>query len=82
MVEIRYSNAAAKALRRSDKRALIREKIDQLAVDPASLGANVIRLSGRDDFRLRVQNWRVLFRIEQGVLLVDQVQPRGAAYED
>lgn len=81
-MEIRYSNAAAKALRRSDKRALIREKIDQLALDPASLSTNVIRLSGRDEFRLRVQNWRVLFRIEEGVLLVDQVLPRGSAYEE
>jgi mRNA interferase RelE/StbE len=81
-VQIRYSHAAAKALRRSDKRDLIRAKIDQLAFDPPSVGANVIRLTGRDDFRLRVQNWRVVFRIEDDVLLIDQIQPRGSAYED
>ena len=69
-------------MRRCDKRKLVREKIEKLADDPFSLSANVRRLTGREDYRLRVQNWRIIFRIEGGVLLIDQVLPRGSAYED
>ena len=81
-MEISYSSAASRALRRCDKRQLIRDKIEQLGRDPLSLSANVKRLTGRDDYRLRVQNWRVVFRIEDEVLCVDQVLPRGSAYEE
>lgn len=81
-MEIRYSNEAAKALRKCDKRTLIKEKIELLARDPLTLKANVKRLKGRDDYRLRVQNWRILFRIEDDILHVDDVTPRGSAYED
>ena len=82
MMEIRYSSTSSRDLRRCDKRKLVREKIEQLARDPLSLSANVIRLTGRDDYRLRVQNWRILFRFGESVLLVDQVLPRSSAYED
>jgi mRNA interferase RelE/StbE len=81
-VEIRYSVSAAKALRRCNKRKLVREKIELLAVDPLALRANVIGLSGRQEYRLRVQDWRVIFRIESEVLIIDEVAPRSSAYED
>jgi mRNA interferase RelE/StbE len=81
-VEVRLTRAAAKAISRSDKRKLIRKKIAQLADDPESLKANVSRLQGREDFRLRVQNWRVIFRIERDTVLVKAVLPRGSAYEE
>lgn len=81
-MEIRYSAAAARALRRCDKRKLIREKIELLSREPLALSANVKRLSGREEYRLRVQNWRVLFRLGDGILEIDDVLPRGSAYED
>jgi mRNA interferase RelE/StbE len=81
-MEIRYSNSARKALRRCDKRELIREKIEILVRDPLALSANVKRMVGRDDYRLRVQNWRVMFRFDGEVLNIDDVLPRGSAYED
>lgn len=80
-MEIRFSRSAAKALVRSNKRALIREKIGALADDPLSLSANVKRLQGRPEYRLRVQDWRVIFRIEENVLWIDDIAPRGSAYE-
>lgn len=80
-LEIRYSNDVLRTLRRSNKRDLIRRKIDELARDPEALRANVKCLQERPDFRLRVQDWRVIFRIEAGVLWIDQVLPRGSAYE-
>ena len=66
---------------RSSKRTLIRQKIDELAADPLSLNQNVIRLQGRTDYRLRVQDWRIIFRIEDSILWIDDVAPRGSAYE-
>lgn len=70
-----------RALLRSNKRTLIRQKIDELANDSASLEANVKRLQGRPEYRLRVQDWRVIFRIDQDILWIDDIAPRGSAYE-
>ena len=79
--EIRYSDEALRALRRLNKRDLVRRKIRELADNPDSLRANVKRLQGRSDSRLRVQDWRVNFRVEGNVLWIDKVLPRGSAYE-
>jgi mRNA interferase RelE/StbE len=80
-VDIRFSKTAMRALLRSNKRTLIRQKIDELANDSASLEANVKRLQGRPEYRLRVQDWRVIFRIDQDILWIDDIAPRGSAYE-
>jgi mRNA interferase RelE/StbE len=79
-MEINFSKGALKALVRSNKAALIRRKIDELATDPLSQAANVKRLQGRPEFRLRVQDWRVIFRMEEGVLWIDDIGPRGSIY--
>lgn len=69
-----------KALIRSDKRGLLRQKIDELAAEPLALAANVKKLQGRPEYRLRVQDWRIIFRIEDNVLWIDDVGPRGSLY--
>ncbi|WP_375397422.1 type II toxin-antitoxin system RelE/ParE family toxin [uncultured Sphingomonas sp.] len=79
-MEIRFSSSAAKALARSHKGALIRSKIDDLEAEPLSQNRNVRRLQGRSEYRLRVQDWRVIFRIENGVLWIDEIAPRGSVY--
>lgn len=81
-MRIEISRNAAQALRKSNKRTLIAQKIDALAEDPLSQRANVIRLKGKTAFRLRVQDWRVVFRIEEDTLFVDAIEPRGSAYEE
>jgi mRNA interferase RelE/StbE len=80
-MEIRFSKTAMRALLRSNKRALIRQKIDELAMEPLSQSPNVKRLQGRPEYRLRVQDWRVIFRIEGSILWIDDIAPRGSAYE-
>ena len=80
-MEVRFSKSAMRDLLRCNKRALIRQKIDELAADPLSLSPNVIRLQGQSGYRLRVQDWRVIFRIEDSILWIDDVAPRGSAYE-
>lgn len=80
-MEVRFSRTAARVLLRSNKAALIRRKIGELAADPSSQGANVKRLQGRPEHRLRIQDWRVIFRIEDDVLWIDDIGPRGSIYE-
>jgi len=80
-LEIRYADEVLRTLRRLNKRDLIRRKIEELAADPEFLGPNVTRLQDRPESRLRVQDWRVIFRIEGNILWIDKVLPRGSAYE-
>lgn len=81
-MKVILSKAAQISLARSNKRDLIASKIRALANDPASMNQNVTKLKGRLQSRLRVQDWRVLFRIEDATLIVDDIGPRGAVYED
>jgi len=81
-VQVVISSSAGRSLRRCNKRKLIARKIEELAADPAALAANVIRLKGRPGFRLRVQDWRIIFRIEDDILHIDEIEPRGSIYED
>lgn len=80
-MEIRFSKTATRMLLRSNKRTLIRGTIEELASDPLSQSANVKKLQGRPEYRLRVQDWRIIFRIEDGVLWIDDIAPRGSAYQ-
>jgi mRNA interferase RelE/StbE len=59
----------------------IRAKIDQYAVDPASLANNVIQLTGSTARRLRVAGFRVLFTETETTITVLDVGPRGNIYE-
>ena len=79
-MEVVFSRTALKALRKSGKAALIMAKIDELASDPIAMAANVKKLTGRPEGRLRVQDWRIIFRIEGDTLLVDDIGPRGSIY--
>jgi mRNA interferase RelE/StbE len=81
-VEIRFSKSATRSLLRSNKRALIRNKMAELSIDPLSLSANVVKLTGRSEYRLRIQDWRVIFRTENGILWIDDIAPRGSVYEE
>lgn len=69
-----------RTLVRSDKRNLLRRKIDELAAEPLALAPNVKKLQGRSEYRLRVQDWRIIFRIEDGILWIDDIGPRGSVY--
>ena len=79
-MEVRVSKAANRALLRSNKRTLLRQKIGELAAEPLSQSANVKKLRGRPGYRLRVQDWRIVFRIEDEVLWIDEIGPRGSVY--
>ncbi len=82
---IEFSRDAAKTLLRmpTNTAALIRKKIDLLAQAPFAPNANVKALRGRPAFRLRVGDWRVIYELDHGriVVLVLDIGPRGSIYE-
>jgi mRNA interferase RelE/StbE len=81
-VRVIFSKLAGRSLHRCNKRKLVREKIEAYANNPVAMEGNVIKLQGREEFRLRVQDWRVLFRIEGDAMIIDDIAPRGSVYED
>ena len=81
-MKIVISKPARRALGRSNKRVLIARKIEELSIDPEAKAGNVKGLVGRPGFRLRVQDWRVIYRVEDDILYIDEIEPRGSVYED
>ena len=84
MHSIRYTSDGLKTLRRMPRNTadLIRRKIQEVAVDPAT-SRNVKKLKGRDGYRLRVGDWRIVYDLDNGVLvlIVIEIGPRGSIYD-
>ncbi|WP_244222581.1 type II toxin-antitoxin system RelE family toxin [Cupriavidus lacunae] len=82
---IEFSRQAAQALKAMPRNVatIIRTKLDALAADPYAPNPNARKLAGRDGYRLRVGDWRVLYQIEHGrlVIMVLAIKPRGGAYQ-
>ena len=57
-------------------------KIKEVAVDPYAPNNNLTKLQGRDGYRLRVGDWRVIYELqdERLVMLVLGMGPRGDIY--
>jgi mRNA interferase RelE/StbE len=76
---------AVKTLRRipANTARLIRTKIDLLARDPMAPNNNVKALQGREGYRLRVGDWRVIYELDHDrrILTVLAIGPRGGVYE-
>ncbi len=64
--------------------ALIREKLADVAAlePPYQERQNVTKLVGREGYRLRIGDWRVLFAVSEQSLDVLTIAPRGSAYDD
>jgi mRNA interferase RelE/StbE len=78
-----YSKAAMRALRRMPRTTtdLIRSKIEAYAEDPASQ-ANIVKAQkGREGYRLRVGDWRVIMDDQGNVLAILDIGPRGSVYD-
>ena len=85
MYSIEFSKAANKTLATmpKDLRALILTKLVALATDPHGTQHQARRLAGRPEYRLRVHDWRVIYRLveDRVVLLVIKIGSRGHVYE-
>jgi len=80
---IRFETRAEKDLRRLDPSVARRvvESLDRVLVRDPSV--DLRRLRGSDEWRLRVDDWRVRLRLDfdARIIIVVRVLPRGRAYE-
>lgn len=85
MYQIEYTRDAVKALKAMPRNVSlqVRSKIELLAADPFATNNNVKKLVGREAYRLRVGDWRVIYEIEGGRLVIHvlTVAPRGGVYQ-
>ena len=85
MKQVSVSVNASKTLTRlpANTARLIRKKIEQYATDPEALANNVKALKGaKGVLRLRVGDWRVLFREDAASVAVLAIGPRGSIYDE
>ena len=66
----------------SNMERTIISKIDDLAADPFAPNNNVTALTAADGFRLRIGDWRVLYRLDTGArrMTIVAIVPRRDAY--
>ena len=80
--EVRLHPDAARAFRRlhGQLRERIRVAIDALAVDPRPAG--VVKLAGRDDYRVRVGDYRIVYAVDdtERLVLVARIAHRREVY--
>lgn len=85
-MQIIWDRDAKKMLKKMDKATAKRivSKVEQLADDESSLAQNITPLKGLEDtYRLRVGDWRIIYRFEDGrlILLVLKIGARGGVYK-
>ncbi len=86
MLEIEYLPGAKKDLEKIDKlwQRRIKKNLQMLSENPALLKNKITKLKGKykDYFRLRVGNYRVIFRVEKKklVILVVRIAHRKEIY--
>lgn len=82
MRTIRYSIAADRALARMNpgQAEKIEQKIERLALDPASLANNIKRLRGTNAYRLRVDSYRIIFDEDGYILDILAIAHRSDVY--
>ncbi len=85
MYKITFTNQASKALLKMPRNTaqLIREKLDQIAIDPFASIPNAKKLLGRPGYRLRIGDWRVIYEINKDEIsiIVMKIAPRGEVYK-
>ena len=81
---VTYVKQAERSLRKLPKNISrrIQEKIAIIAKNPYGRHNNVTKLKEREEYRLRVGDWRVIYEIHDGelIILVIKIAPRGSAY--
>ncbi|MGH8303537.1 MAG: type II toxin-antitoxin system RelE family toxin [Steroidobacteraceae bacterium] len=80
---VEFERRAERDLERLDRQ--VKERvlgaIDRLAQDP--LSADLRKLTGRPELRLRVGDWRVILELDIAArtIVIERILPRGRAYD-
>ena len=84
MYSIEYSKKAQKFIESQSKKVALKiiEKVETLATAPYADNSNVKKLKGRDGYRLRIGNVRVIYDIINDKLLISVIDAgfRGSIY--
>lgn len=84
MYSVTYAADVTKILARLPRNLVKRiiERIEDVAADPYQGRPNVTKLQGRDGYRLRMGDWRVIYDLDDGnqVMIVLVIGPRGQVY--
>jgi len=85
MWQITYHRSAIRSLGRMPRNIArrLRNRIEQLAQNPYAPDNNVTKLQGRDGYRLRVGDWRMIYDLhdEQQIIVILAIGPRGSIYQ-
>ena len=84
MYKIIFAKGTHKALLRLPKNtaALVRQKLEQLAIDPYAPKMNEKKLQNRSGYRLRIGHWCVIYEIlnDELIVMVLKIAQRGDVY--
>lgn len=82
-MQLIYRKEALKVLSKLPKNValLVKGKIEALAADPFASNSNVKALEGTDGYRLRIGDWRIIYRIHGETLEVLRIGSRGGIYK-
>ncbi len=84
MYKIVFKKEAAKSLSKIPSKAAqsIRRKLEAIAANPYGNHPDAKKLQGREGYRLRIGDWRVIYEIQNDrlVILVLKIAPRGEVY--
>ena len=84
MFKVTYNRQAERVMLKMPKNLAkrIRHKMAIVAQDPYGSHNNVTKLKDRPGYRLRVGDWRVIYKIidDQVCILVVKIAPRGSVY--
>lgn len=85
MYKLEYTLTALKQLRHMPPhlQKTVHIKMLRVAEDPYGKHNNAKKLQGRDGYRLRIGDWRVLYTIENTKITVwiNEIKTRGSAYQ-
>ena len=72
MYKVSLSTKSFKFLKRSDPklREALQRKINMLAQNPFDAALNVKKLKGREGYRLRVGDYRILYTVENNIVTI------------
>ena len=81
-MQVILSKATERYLERLNEPTLSRIYKTLAALEKEPPQGDIKKLEGRDEYRLRMGNYRALFKIEADKILITAIAPRGQVYKE